>query len=704
MPPFSVDKPQLQNPRLVKELELMHTENLNRTPVEDQKGAAMILLGTGKLDRNPNHKQITLFAAAIANQSSMFDHTPNFVTRSMDRDGSGSQVFFMPPILDSFARGEGGRLQGERMEAWVRESANSFSFPVVWSYPELFKEKHEPWINPEDGLNSAFMDHIAETQAMILLNLRCNAKISRAKPIPHTYTCCTDYGGKPFIQQAFMVFGTAYLIACISFEVMDILAERQKPRWQFFNMEVGALNLACLLCVHADQTNLFAKGLRVLTPYKDQAILCIPFLLAAFFTIRKSKRPLKKPQSLNIETNQPFLNRDQTEEWKGWMQWCILIYHWADSKDQFHIEGFAFIRVVVAAYLFLTGYNHTTFFLVKKDFSFRRFVVIILRLNLLGVVLSFFMNIDEWVYYFAPLCTFWFIVVYVTMAIAHKDTNDDAQLVIFKIGLSAVILCIVFFLTPITSLAVRTMQAVFHVFYWGVPMVRYRIRLDIFIVYIGMLTAVINHNMKKPLPTRLRIALASAGLLVMVGYVYATAVAPKSLAQYANWHSFISFVPILSFIAVRNVSSHARNYSSRAMVWLGGCSLEIYILQTHLFLAADYSSVLLIDGLQGGNMLLGRAKSLMVILPVFLWISAQTATSTEKLCGMFVTVPQNPEGIDDFRLLTGRYDEKKKRFEALALTYLHNLRVTLTKMVVYSVPGRFAALLFVVGLLNLMKR
>ncbi|KAJ4135203.1 hypothetical protein NW768_004824 [Fusarium equiseti] len=178
-------------------------------------------------------------------------------------------------------------------------------------------------------------------------------------------------------------------------------------------------------------------------------------------------------------------------------------------------------------------------------------------------------------------------------------------------------------------------QAIFKT-QWNGKEWQYHIMMNTFIVYIGMLTAIMHREMKKAkvsLDRGLRITLALGGLLAIVHYLYVT---PTLVTDaYEKWYPYLSSVPILAFLALRNVSTCARNHHSKAMAWLGRCYLETYILQTHLLLAADNNGILIVDGLFGDGTLLGdRWRTLVVVAPIFLWISHAVADSTAYIVKM----------------------------------------------------------------------
>ncbi|KAJ8927724.1 hypothetical protein NQ314_019785 [Rhamnusium bicolor] len=59
-------------------------------------------------------------------------------------------------------------------------------------------------------------------------------------------------------------------------------------------------------------------------------------------------------------------------------------------------------------------------------------------------------------------------------------------------------------------------------------------------------------------------------------------------------HSYIVFIPIVSYIFLRNISGVLRTRYSSLFAWFGEISLELFISQYHIWLAADTHGVLVL--------------------------------------------------------------------------------------------------------------
>ena len=71
-----------------------------------------------------------------------------------------------------------------------------------------------------------------------------------------------------------------------------------------------------------------------------------------------------------------LLNRDQTEEWKGWMQILFLLYHYFEAKELYNA-----IRIFIAGYVWMTGFGNFSYYYVRADFSLGRFCQALARLR-----------------------------------------------------------------------------------------------------------------------------------------------------------------------------------------------------------------------------------------------------------------------------------------------------------------------------------
>ncbi|KAM0442273.1 hypothetical protein ACHAQK_004605 [Fusarium lateritium] len=562
------------------------------------------------------------------------DNTPDTdpFTAPMDPvDGIGNQILYTPPagprylgndtdmVIDRSRRAD----EIIEMRDWLHRTEGNMKIPLMWSISNVVEGQDKIWRDPyKTGFHVKF--HVAELRANIIFNLRCNAKLDRMKSYPYSRTCCTDYGAKPLTQLIVVALAVVYLVACIVFEVSDLLANRDasEPRSRLLNMRVGSLVLALLMCYYADRTQMMAKGSK-LWQLKDLVTLCILCIAIMLVTIRRSG-PSRSLSLATEEANQRFISRDQTDEWKGWLQLFVLVYHWtgADSGST-HV----FYRLCMATYLFQIGYDHAFGFLEKNNFSFNRMAATLLRLNMLSCALAYFIDTDYMFYYLSPLLSFWYLVIYATLAIGGN--NSDSQAVLVKICISCLVVSFFLLGTPLTRWTFNVLRVVFQV-QWSGEQWQQHVTLDMFVVYVGMLIAVLNREMKGTSISDhlgLRVGLVLLSLLAVGHYFQVTSGLPAS--TYTNWHPYLSVTPILAFAALRNISNRAQNHHSQAMAWLGRCSLEIWILQFHILLAADGEGLLIVDGLFGDGSLLGdRWRTLVIVLPIFFWISHSVANST----------------------------------------------------------------------------
>lgn len=634
-------------PRFISEIEAYAAEKDSVPSIQDQKGPAMVYIAAGVWYSKPEvgeTKQVRLkvFQEAFHNVSDVVGHHANdmFVDPMDPFDGVGNQIFYAPPPAGPAYLGtdkkkikktdERAKEIGE-MRDWLRRTEDTWNMPFVWAVPSMVFGEDDVWLDPL-GTGFHVIDFVAETRANILLNLRCNAKLDRVAPGNSTGTCCTDYGGKPFVQLGLVYVSLVYLAVCIVVEVWDLVTSRDEPRWSMVNMQIGSFLMALLMCYYADRTQIMAKGPKFWS-LQEFAILCVPWIVVALVTIRRSSQPASKGghQLLHAAPDQEFMSRDQIDEWKGWMMCLILIHHWVDCQSP-TIQVLA--RLLMASYLFQTGYRHTNFFLDERDFSFNRVATVLLRLNLLSCSLAYFMDTDLMFYYLSPLISFWFLIVYATMVIGHDRYNDHIQLALAKICLSCLLVSGIVLATPLISWLFSALHIVFNI-QWSYQEWYDRVALDIFIVYAAMLFAVIGREVEASISLALRLALAADGLFGIAWYFHVTS--NQTAEEYEIWHPYVSFIPILAFIAVRNVSTPTRNFHSKAMSWLGRCSLEAYTLQFHLLQAANNRGIILVDGFFGDETLLNdRWRTLVVLVPIFLWISNAAAAGTRHLVKVIV--------------------------------------------------------------------
>ncbi|GAA5831621.1 hypothetical protein JCM11251_000772 [Rhodosporidiobolus azoricus] len=475
-----------------------------------------------------------------------------------------------------------------------------------------------------DGLH--FSDAISKVQASILLNLRCNDVLP--KKFPFDKTCCFRYPSPNWVQIITLLVLVAWAPAGI---YLYTRSDTKPSVFRFFPEQkylipLSIFGFAVAFLFVADRTNLFLKENKQYDALTF-GVLCIITLLAGVATM--------KP----IEKDLGFLNRDQTDEWKGWMQIAILIYHYLGASK---ISGiYNVMRVLVAAYLFMSGYGHLSFFLKKADFGFNRVANILIRLNLLTVVLSYVMDTDYLSYYFSPLVTIWFGIIWVTLWIGHKH-NDKPAFLLTKIVVAAALTALYFEIPGPLDKTFSLINTVFGTT-WNATEWRFRQTLDMWIVWFGMLTAYafilikdyrLTDDPRWPAWQRYTI-IASA--VTTVGY-FVFELTRESKFVYNAYHPYVAVLPVWAFVVLRNATPALRSTSSKFFIFFGQCSLETFIIQFHLFIAGDTRGIIMM--IPGGPWL--RPLNFIITSLVFVFVSNQVAIATGALTSLICYVPKSP--------------------------------------------------------------
>jgi len=251
------------------------------------------------------------------------------------------------------------------------------------------------------------------------------------------------------------------------------------------------------------------------------------------------------------------------------------------------------------------------------------------RLNLLTVALAFTMNTDYISYYFAPLVSWWFLIIYTTM-IVGSQYNDRLPFLLAKIVVSMAL--VTWFMSELWLLeGIFSLLQRFCGIEWSAREWAFRVKLDLWVVYVGMLAAVAYMKIREwrltdhplwPIVHKVAVGISS---VAMIWFFYFELSQPTKFV-YNAWHPYISFVPILAFVCLRNSTTILRSASSKAFAFIGRCSLETFIIQYHFWLAGDTKGILMvIPGTQW------RPLNMIITTIMFIYLSHKVAEATGSL-------------------------------------------------------------------------
>ncbi|XP_046851246.1 protein REDUCED WALL ACETYLATION 4-like isoform X2 [Xenia sp. Carnegie-2017] len=324
-------------------------------------------------------------------------------------------------------------------------------------------------------------------------------------------------------------------------------------------------------------------------------LFCLLVFVALVFTI--------KP------TEDKILNRDQTEEWKGWMQVCIVDalhergvqfvwFHYYDAQEVYNS-----IRCYVGSYVWMTGYGNFWYFYHKKDYSFFRLCKMMWRLNFLVVMVMAITNHEFVRYYVCAMHTYWFLTVYAMLAFFARY-NDNRKIMATKFVLFFIFNSIIFEIPFIAYKVFWPFQFVLNV-NGNLDNWIYRATLDHWATWIGMLVAYnypyydaflrylekrSDNIRENSLKNGIKIGLTLFCIVIIVIWFRYLLLVERT--WYRKYHPYSSLIPILAYIWLRNLHPFLRTRFLNLFNWLGKITLETYLSQIHIYMIGDARKLL----------------------------------------------------------------------------------------------------------------
>jgi len=250
------------------------------------------------------------------------------------------------------------------------------------------------------------------------------------------------------------------------------------------------------------------------------------------------------------------------------------------------------------------------------------------------------MNTDYISYYFTPLVSMWYLILYTTFAVGARF-NDRLAFVLVKIGISAAGVSW-FMKQPWLLHGLFDILSRFCGIHWSSKEWAFRVNLDVYMVYIGMLASIAVIKVRELRLTDhtlwpLALKLSTGISVLMLAWFFVFELYQESKFTYNTWHPYISFLPVFAFVVLRNCTAMMRSMHSRLFAFAGKCSLELFIIQYHLYLAGDSKGVLMV--IPGTRW---RAANFLVTASVFVFICDRVSFACGEITNVICAKPAAP--------------------------------------------------------------